>query len=240
MRYIIFILLLAATTVQAQFKSDNVKYTTVFPEDLCKTLQANPGYTILDVRSKGEYDDTSASGSLNIGHIKNALHIDIRQLPARWKELNAYKDKPLFIYCSHSQRSRRASRLLADSGFTKVFNINAGLTDFYLDAAHIPTCTEYLVTQDIPYKIVAPAVMTKNIMNGTSYFLIDLRSDSIFNGTTLVESKKAQGRFQEAINIPFATLNDALSKIPKDKNIMLIDEFGNDSPKAARMMVENG
>ena len=29
-----------------------------FPEDLCKTLQANPGYVLLDVRSQGEFDDT--------------------------------------------------------------------------------------------------------------------------------------------------------------------------------------
>jgi len=101
-------LLLIAITSNAQFKADNVKYTTVFPEELCKTLMANQGYTLLDVRSQGEYDDTSTAGGLNIGHMKNSMHIDIRELPKRWKELSAYKDKPLFIYCSHSQRSRRA------------------------------------------------------------------------------------------------------------------------------------
>ena len=92
--------LLIAVTTNAQFKADNVKYTTVFPEELCKTLVANQGYTLLDVRSQGEYDDTSTSSGLNIGHIKNSVHIDIRELPKRWQELSAYKDKPLFIYCS--------------------------------------------------------------------------------------------------------------------------------------------
>ena len=100
--------LLVAVTANAQFKADNVKYTTVFPEELCKTLMTNQGYTLLDVRSQGEYDDTSTSAALNIGRVKNSVHIDIRELPKRWKELSAYKDKPLFIYCSHSQRSRRA------------------------------------------------------------------------------------------------------------------------------------
>src|SRR5438046_10101610 len=94
------LLMLAAPAANAQFKADNVKYTTVFPEELCKILMANQGYTVLDVRSQGEVDDTSTSESLNIGHIKNSLHIDIRQLPQRWKELLAYKDKPLLIYCS--------------------------------------------------------------------------------------------------------------------------------------------
>ena len=81
---VIFIgLLLVAITANAQFKADNVKYTTVFPEELCKTLMANQGYTLLDVRSQGEYDDTSTSGGLNIGHVKNSMHIDIRELPKK-------------------------------------------------------------------------------------------------------------------------------------------------------------
>jgi hypothetical protein len=38
MHKLIFILpLLIAATMQAQFKADNVKYKTVYPEDLCKT-----------------------------------------------------------------------------------------------------------------------------------------------------------------------------------------------------------
>src|SRR5689334_9026552 len=111
LRIMLIAFLLVAITADAQFKADNVKYTTVFPQELCKALMANQGYTLLDVRSEGEFDDTlSSSEDLNIGHLRNAVHIDIRQLPQRWKELLAYKDKPLFIYCSHSQRSRRASR----------------------------------------------------------------------------------------------------------------------------------
>ena len=82
-------LLLVAITANGQFKADNVKYTTVFPEELCKTLMANQGFTLLDVRSQGEYDDTSTSGGLNIGHIKNSIHIDIRELPKSWKQLSA-------------------------------------------------------------------------------------------------------------------------------------------------------
>src|SRR5215467_13211753 len=90
LRIIFIALLTLAIKANAQFKADNVKYTTVFPEELCKTLMANHGYTLLDVRSQGEFDDTlSSSEDLNIGHIKDALHIDIRQLPQRWKELLA-------------------------------------------------------------------------------------------------------------------------------------------------------
>src|SRR6476646_10379669 len=123
-------LILLCSTINAQYQFDNVKFKTVYLEDLCQTLQANPGFLLLDVRSKGEFNDTSSYNNYNIGHLNHARNININELQSRLSELSSYKDKPIFVYCSHSQRSRRASALLADSGFTHVFNINGGLTNF--------------------------------------------------------------------------------------------------------------
>jgi rhodanese-related sulfurtransferase len=241
MTRIIFVaLFLAATTTNAQFKADNVKYTTVFPEELCKTLMANPGYTLLDVRSQGEVDDTSTSESLNIGHVKNAMHIDIRQLPQRWKELSAYKDKPLFIYCSHSQRSRRASRLLADSGFTKVYNINGGLTNFYNQAIESNPCAGLEIVTTVPYKIISAKQLASDTRQGKSYYIIDLRSDSIFNGIAIAEKTRAEGHFNEANNIPFEKLSATGSLDLPAKPILLVDEYGDVSPKAAKWLMGKG
>ncbi|HEU4633281.1 MAG TPA: rhodanese-like domain-containing protein, partial [Flavisolibacter sp.] len=120
--------LLSAAVVQGQYKADNVLYKTVFPQNLCFELKQQKDYLLLDVRSPGEYSDTSSSASLNIGHFTNAINIDIRQIDKRLNEIAAYKDKPVFVYCSHSQRSRRVSKMLADSGFTHVSNINGGMT----------------------------------------------------------------------------------------------------------------
>jgi rhodanese-related sulfurtransferase len=236
MRRLLFIAcLFTVSTTHAQFKADNVKYTTVFPEELCKILMANHDYTLLDVRSQGEFDDTlSSSEDLNIGHLKNALHIDIRELPNRWKELLPYKNKPLFIYCSHSQRSRRASRLLADSGFTKIFNVNGGLTNFYNQGIESNPCAGFEIVTTVPYKIISPKEFAAN---KNSYYVIDLRSDSIFNGTSANEETKAEGRFDEAVNIPFEDLSS--STIPQ-KSILLVDEYGDISPKAAKLLTEKG
>jgi len=237
---IIFIgLLVITTTANAQFKADNVKYTTVFPEELCKTLMANQGYTLLDVRSQGEVDDTSSSESLNIGHIKNAMHIDIRQLPQRWKELLIYKDKPLFIYCSHSQRSRRASRLLADSGFTKVYNINGGLTNFYNQGIESSPCAGLEIVTTVPYKILSAKQLASNSKQGKSYYIIDLRSDSIFKGIS-AEKTKAEGHFNDAVNIPFEKFSTMASLNIPSKPILLVDEYGDVSPKAAKFLIEKG
>jgi rhodanese-related sulfurtransferase len=221
----------------AQFKADNVKYKTVFPEDLCKTLQANPGYVLVDVRSDGEfYDTTSSSPALNIGHIENALHINITQLPQRWKELTAYKGKPLFIYCSHSQRSRRASRLLADSGFTNIFNINGGLTNFYDAGIQSDPCVGFKIESSVPYKIVSPkTLLDTKVLN--SYSIVDLRSDSVFKGIG-DERSKNEGRFCIAANIPFKDF--MTSDFNAAKPILLVDEYGDESAKAATMLINKG
>jgi rhodanese-related sulfurtransferase len=239
LRTILAGLLLAAVTTNAQFKADNVKYSTVFPEELCKTLMANQGYTLLDVRSQGEYDDTSTSGGLNIGRVKNSLHIDIRELPKRWKELLAYKDKPLFIYCSHSQRSRRASRLLADSGFTKLYNVNGGLTDFYNQGIESNACTGLEIVTSVPYKILSSREFNENVKQGKSYYIIDLRSDSIFRGIS-TEKTKAEGRFNDAVNMPFEKLKANPSFTIPARPILLVDEYGDESPEAAKLLFEKG
>jgi rhodanese-related sulfurtransferase len=224
-------------TGYSQFKADNVKYKTVFPEDLCKTLKENPGYVFLDVRSDGEFNDTmSASPSLNIGHMQNAMHINITQLPQRWKELTAYKDKPFFIYCSHSQRSRRASRLLADSGFTNIYNVNGGLTDFYSQGIQSADCNGYSIVSSVAYKIISPKQLADS---KTPYYIIDLRDDSSFNGKSLDDRIKMQGRFTNSVNIPFENLQAKFSTIPS-KSILLVDDAGGQSPLAAKMLLEKG
>jgi rhodanese-related sulfurtransferase len=221
----------------SQFKADNVRYKTVFPEDLCKTLKDNPGFVLLDVRSDGEYNDTlSGSPALNIGHLQNALHINITQLPQRWKELAAYKDKPLFIYCSHSQRSRRASRLLADSGFTHIYNINGGLTNFYDQGIQTVPCDDYTVVSTVPYKIMS----AKQLANSKgSYYIVDLRDDSAFSGKSADERIKMQGRFADAVNIPFTKLASNGLSLPS-KPLLLVDDAGGQSPIAAKMLSDKG
>src|SRR6185503_21028480 len=130
-KFCLLLFLLASITVKSQFKNDNVLYKTVDPADLCAALEKNKGYVLLDVRSPGEYADTSTSPSYNLGHLKGARNINISDLGKRISEIKDYKDQPVFVYCSHSQRSRRAGKMLADSGFTKVYNINGGMTAIY-------------------------------------------------------------------------------------------------------------
>ena len=222
-----------STIAYSQYRFDNVKFNTVYWDELCKTLNQNPEHLILDVRSKGEYEDTSASKGLNIGHLKGAVNIDIRELGGRLKEIEAYKNKPVFVYCSHSQRSRRVSKMLADSGFAKIYNINGGVSNLRLFQFK-EDCD--LLTSNLPYQIVSPSVLTK----ANDYFVLDVRSDSAFKGISTVERRNAIGKLKSAVNIPLSVLEQNLSQLPKDKKILIVDEFGNDSPSAAELLNKNG
>lgn len=228
------VILFISISLQAQYKNDNVLYKTVYPEDLGKQLKANPGYLLLDVRSKGENEDTSASG-LNIGRFKNATNIDIRQLAARLNELQGFKNSPVFVYCSHSQRSRRASKMLADSGFTKVFNINGGMTALLQTNSNLDDLYE---TKN-NYRLLSPAEFCIETNNKNAY-LLDVRNDSSYNGITANEVINSMGKFKNAMHISYDNMESSLSRIPKDKNIIITDEFGDGSARAAALLTSRG
>jgi rhodanese-related sulfurtransferase len=239
MRYLLAIGFLIGLQISsfAQYKNDNVLYKTVFLEDLCQALQENENFILLDVRSEGEYEDTSQYSNLNIGHFKNAINININELPARINELAAYKQTPVFVYCSHSQRSRRASKMLADSGYTKVFNINGGVSSFQLMKNNLNPCPAAVLETKLAYSIESPQVLYDPAKD---YFIIDIRSDSVYNGTTKDERKKAYGKFEGVTHIPFSQFSQVVPTINTGKNILLIDDYGNESPKAAQMLVDKG
>jgi rhodanese-related sulfurtransferase len=220
----------------AQYKNDNVLYKTVFTQDLCNEINNNPGHLFLDVRSPGEYADTSSMG-MNLGRFKNAVNIEVRNLGKRISEISNYKDKPVFVYCSHSQRSRRASKMLADSGFTRVYNINAGMTGLRQLPAEDNGCLYKKLESKNAYSIISAADLCNKISKkGNNIFLLDVRSDSSFKHISLDARINAYGYFKNSTNIPLANLETKLSEIPADKEIIIIDLYGDDGAKAAELL----
>jgi len=230
--------LYSALSASAQYKNDNIAFKTVYIEDLCQRLQSTPDAVIVDVRSKGEYYDTSATHNLNIGHLRNAIHLDIREMPARWRELLPYKDQPVFVVCSHSQRSRRVSKMLADSGFTNITNINGGLTTYNLLAASL-ACSQQLVTAN-KHKTVSPLDLCGFLNANKDVFILDLRNDSAYRGIIADERQNAAGTLKGSVNIPLVNLANSLHKVPAGKKILLVDDFGNESVQAAKLLADKG
>ena len=69
------------------------------------------GATILDVRTKGEYQG---------GHLKGSVNIPLQNLQNHLSKLN--KDKPVITCCASGMRSASAKSILKSNGFKDVHN----------------------------------------------------------------------------------------------------------------------
>jgi phage shock protein E len=69
------------------------------------------GATIVDVRTKGEYQQ---------GHIKNSVNIPLDKLDQNLKKIN--KNKAVITCCASGMRSASAKSILKSNGFTEVHN----------------------------------------------------------------------------------------------------------------------
>jgi len=85
----------------------------------------------LDIRDDGEYGG---------GHIPEAIHIPIRQLPDRIGELNKHKDCPVIAYCRSGNRSNGAGSVLKKHGFENVYNLSGGIVAW--QKASLPVSTK--------------------------------------------------------------------------------------------------
>ena len=106
-------------------EKSTVKFTNISLDEMCKRLNANPNVVLLDVRSAEEFNGT---GFRTYGHFRGAININITELESRLPELEKYKNSEIIVYCSHSQRSPRASQLLTSKGFTNVKNMAGGVS----------------------------------------------------------------------------------------------------------------
>jgi rhodanese-related sulfurtransferase len=71
---------------------------------------------LLDVR---EHDE------LAVASVDGAVHIPMREIPARIADLDI--GKPLVVMCHSGGRSRRVAEFLQANGFSNVFNLKGGI-----------------------------------------------------------------------------------------------------------------
>ena len=113
---IILILVLVLSFAFNSQTNDNVK--TINANELKKIIEEGKVICLLDVRTKNEYDK---------GHIKNAKLIDYFS-DDFINNCEEYldKNKPIYVYCKSGGRSKKASKILSDIGFTKIYDLQGG------------------------------------------------------------------------------------------------------------------
>ena len=90
------------------------KIHSVSPEEFAG--QFNSANTnVLDVRKPGEY---------NNGHVKNAIHLQLSDLPQNINTLD--KSKKYLVHCAGGYRSMIAASLLLAKGMENIVNVNGG------------------------------------------------------------------------------------------------------------------
>lgn len=87
-------------------------YEAVYGED---SLQ------LVDVRTQDEYD---------VSHLKNAQNICVTSPDFKEKVAVLDKEKPVYVYCKKGGRSAKAATILKELGFTKVYDLQGGLTSW--------------------------------------------------------------------------------------------------------------
>ncbi len=106
-------------------KTTSVGFASIQPSAICQYIKDHPNTVLLDVRTKREFE---GKADPDFGSLKNAINIPIQELEARLSELSLFKTKEIIVYCSHSHRSPQASYLLTQNGFTKVVNMDGGMS----------------------------------------------------------------------------------------------------------------
>lgn len=77
-----------------------------------------PGLFLLDVRTREEFAT---------GHLPGAVLIPVDELARRLDELPRDRGTPVLVYCGSGPRARTAAALLAQSGYTKVSELEGGV-----------------------------------------------------------------------------------------------------------------
>jgi rhodanese-related sulfurtransferase len=107
----------------------SIKFKQIEPATLCNFIagKGQKNIILLDVRSVEEFDGTATE---KFGRLAGAINIPVQDLEKRIAELAKYKQSEIVVYCSHSRRSPRASYLLTQNGFTKVTNVEFGMSEW--------------------------------------------------------------------------------------------------------------
>jgi nitrous oxidase accessory protein len=151
-------------------------YTDVSVTQAKAMIDQKPALVILDVRNQSEYDAR---------HIRNAKLIPVWQLASRLDELN--KNDEILVYCKGGGRSANASLILADHGFSSIFNMLGGI-DAWIDAAY-PVYIKYSSIQGAIDNATIGDTINVSIGNYSEHLTIDksLTLEGENENTTIID-----------------------------------------------------
>jgi len=108
-----------STNSAKELSQSNIK--VVSPKEVYDALQQDSAAQLIDVRSSDEYGVT---------HLKNSQNICVTAPDFKEKAAKLDKNKPVYVYCKRGGRSAQASLILAEMGFTQIYDLQGGITNW--------------------------------------------------------------------------------------------------------------
>jgi len=93
----------------------------VAPKAMYEILLNDPNAQLVDVRTKDEFA---------VSHLKDAQNICVTDNDFKQKVAFLDRSKPVYVYCKKGGRSAQASKILKQMGFTKIFDLQGGITNW--------------------------------------------------------------------------------------------------------------
>ncbi len=93
----------------------------VAPKAMYEILLKDPSAQLVDVRTKDEFA---------VSHLKDAQNICVTDNDFKQKVAFLDRSKPVYVYCKKGGRSAQASKILKQMGFTKILDLQGGITNW--------------------------------------------------------------------------------------------------------------
>ena len=150
------------------------------------------------------------------GHLVNAINIPFDEFEGKISDLEGYKNQTIVLICNTGNKSGKAGKMLADNGFTKVYNAQDGMDEYDYDT--------------VTYTNVTGKEFEKLVSETKDAVVLDLRDAKDFKKSSLGSS----------INIPFDEFESKLGEFDKDKEILLYCNTGTRTSEASQILEKNG
>lgn len=214
----VFVLtLLLGLSAPLQAAGDEFKAITT--EGLKELLDGKKDFTLVDARTKEEYQEA---------HIGKAVNIQEKNFDELAALLPADRNALLVFYCNGVKcgKSRKVAAKAQDAGYTNILIYIDGFPVWEEKGMPIIAGPEY--GKKVETTKLSPADIQKIISDQKhEYVIVDVRGESEF----------AEGHIPTAINIPAETFSAKSGVLPKDKKIVVYDNSGGRSYMAYRKLI---
>lgn len=195
------------------------EFSTITTERLKEMLDEKKDFTLVDARTKEEYQEA---------HIGGAVNIQEKSFDDQTALLPADRNALLVFYCNGVKcgKSKKVAAKARSAGYTNILVYSDGFPVWEEEGMPIITGPAY--GKKIETAKISPADIQKVISDQKQeYVIVDVRSEAEF----------AEGHIPTAINIPSETFSANSGVLPKEKKIVVYDNSGGRSYMAYQKLM---